>query len=138
MRRLASLSLLLALSARAQEKLVESIEVHVVNVDVVVTDRAGNRVPGLTKNDFELFENGKPQSITNFYEVRPDEVDAPHMTSLTPAGPVASDTPSPEARARHIVVFIDDYSVEPRTRAQLLASLHKFVAQELREGVEAT
>ena len=138
MRRLASLSLLLALSAGAQEKLVESIEVHVVNVDVVVTDRAGNRVPGLTKNDFELFENGKPQSITNFYEVRPDEVDAPHMTSLTPAAPVTSDTPPPEARARHIVVFIDDYSVEPRTRVQLLASLHKFVAKELREGDEAT
>src|SRR6266849_894846 len=72
MRRLvAVVSLFLALPFDAQEKLVESIEVHVVNVDVVVTDRAGNPVPGLKREDFELYENGKPQAISNFYEVSP-------------------------------------------------------------------
>ena len=63
------LVLAFAASLAAQEKLVETIEVKVVNVDVVVTDRAGNPVTGLTKNDFVLFENGKPQEITNFYEI---------------------------------------------------------------------
>src|SRR5256885_17256223 len=109
--------LLIALSTAAQEKLVESIEVHVVNVDVVVTDRAGNPVTALKRGDFEVYENGKPQTITNFYEVRPDDIDAPRTTSLAPAQSTATpDTPPPEARARHIVVFIDDYSVEPHTR----------------------
>ena len=50
-------------------KLVESIDVKVINVDVVVTDKKGNAVTGLTKDDFELFENGQPKLITNFYEV---------------------------------------------------------------------
>ena len=47
--------------------------------DVFVTDTDGNPVSGLTVDDFELFENGKPQDITTFravdvpVEVREDE-----------------------------------------------------------------
>jgi hypothetical protein len=44
----------------------EQVEVHVVNVDVSVTDRSGNPVNGLTKHDFEIFEDGKPLKVTNF------------------------------------------------------------------------
>lgn len=132
--------LLVAFSAAAQEKLVESIEVHVVNVDVVVTDRAGNPVTGLKRDDFEIYENGKPQAITNFYEVRPDDVAAPRtkVAGETTVTTEPTAAPPPEARARHIVVFIDDYSVEPHTRLQLLASLAKFVEKEMRDGDEGT
>ena len=42
----------------AQAPLVEKIEVSVVNVDVTVTDRAGKPVRGLTRDDFEIFEDG--------------------------------------------------------------------------------
>ena len=48
----------------------ESIEVRVVNVDVIVRDRAGKPVTGLTKADFEIYENGQKREITNLYEVR--------------------------------------------------------------------
>ncbi|HEX8619473.1 MAG TPA: VWA domain-containing protein [Thermoanaerobaculia bacterium] len=59
-----------ALTASAQDapRAGETIEVSIVNVDVVVTDRAGNRVRGLKKEDFELRENGKVQPISNFAE----------------------------------------------------------------------
>ena len=60
---------LMAVAALALQ-LSESIEVRVVNVDVVVADRDGKPVTGLTKDDFEIFEDKKPQVITNFYEVR--------------------------------------------------------------------
>src|SRR6266480_2920123 len=46
----------------------ETIEVSIVNVDLFVTDKAGNRVHGLTKDDFEIFENGVRQPISNFAE----------------------------------------------------------------------
>ncbi|MFP5245761.1 MAG: hypothetical protein ACLGH0_03620, partial [Thermoanaerobaculia bacterium] len=36
----------------------ETIEVSIINLDVVVTDKQGNRVRGLTSNDFEVYENG--------------------------------------------------------------------------------
>src|ERR1051326_1405737 len=115
--RRAMLLLMLAFSISAQEKLVESIEVHVVNVDVVVTDRAGNPVPNLKRDDFELYENGKPQTITNFYEVRPDDLDVPRTAAA--GAPAHEEAPPPEARARHIVIFIDDYPHERATAAGL-------------------
>src|ERR1043166_513678 len=46
----------------------ESVEVSIVNVDAVVVDKQGNRVQGLRRDDFEIFENGVLQPITNFAE----------------------------------------------------------------------
>ncbi len=43
--------------------------VETVVVDVVVTDRDGRPVPGLTADDFEIFENGRPQTISAFTPV---------------------------------------------------------------------
>jgi len=43
-----------------------------VNIDVVVTDANGKRVTGLTANDFEIREGGKPRPIAEFAEYRPD------------------------------------------------------------------
>jgi VWFA-related protein len=45
------------------------INVQITNLDVVVTDSKGNRVTGLTKDDFEILEDGKKQEISNISEV---------------------------------------------------------------------
>lgn len=44
--------------------------VNAVLVDVVVTGAEGEPVQGLRKEEFEVFENGKPQAIGNFEEHR--------------------------------------------------------------------
>jgi VWFA-related protein len=41
-------------------------EVNYVDVDATVTDQQGNFVRGLTKDDFEVFEDGKPQKVEMF------------------------------------------------------------------------
>jgi Ca-activated chloride channel homolog len=43
-----------------------SVNVRLVNVFVNVTDKEGAPVPGLTKDDFALSENGQPQKIAVF------------------------------------------------------------------------
>lgn len=43
-----------------------SVEVPVVQVDVVVTDNRGNYVTGLKKENFRILEDKVPQQITNF------------------------------------------------------------------------
>ena len=129
----------LAASLAAQQKIVETIEVKVVNVDVVVTDRAGNPVRGLTKDDFELFENRQPQTITNFYEVAPSGGQAPSPvvsvaqppTTSTPAAPVV-----PDIRARRFVVLLDNYSLEPLQRNSVLTALRKFINANMRTNDE--
>ena len=54
------------------------VEVTYVDVDVVVTDEQGRFVTGLTRDDFEVFEDGKAQKIDTFTLVnvpvaKPDE-----------------------------------------------------------------
>src|SRR5436309_13396848 len=60
------LSSAVAFGQTALPPLTAQVEVHVVNVDVSVTDSHSRPVPGLTKDDFEVFEDGVPQKITNF------------------------------------------------------------------------
>ncbi len=43
-----------------------SVEVPVVQVDVVVTDNRGNYITGLKKENFRVLEDKVPQQITNF------------------------------------------------------------------------
>ncbi len=43
-------------------------KVPVVLVDIIVTDNHGNPVAGLTKTDFQLLEDGKPQTIASLEE----------------------------------------------------------------------
>ena len=44
-------------------------EAVIVLVPAVVTDKSGNHIHSLTKKDFKVLENGKPQKITTFEEV---------------------------------------------------------------------
>ncbi len=126
------LLLLLAAAAPAQ-KLAESIEVHVINVDVIVTDKAGNHVRGLTKNDFELFENGKAQTISNFYEVAAEPVNV----QATPEAAITT-RPTDEARSRRFILFIDNDSIDPFRRNSVFDSLERFTERELRPGDQVT
>ena len=43
-----------------------TVSVNVVDVDVTVRDAQGNFVSGLSAEDFEVFEDGKPQKIETF------------------------------------------------------------------------
>src|SRR5437016_2580342 len=127
-------ALLLAANALGQRKLVETIEVHVVNVDVVVTDREGNRVRGLTKDDFELYEDKRPQTITNFYEAR-DDVRPPAAQA---PGSAAAPAPPEQRQHRRFAFFVDNDSLHPTVRKEVIASLHKFVDANFRPGDEAS
>jgi VWFA-related protein len=138
--RLLQISVIAALIAApvvAQQKLVESIEVRVVNVDVVVSDRSGHPITGLTRDDFQLFENGRSQAITNFYEVRPEALPLePSSSAPTAAQPAPAAAVPEEARARRFILFVDNYSIHPFKRDQILKSLEKFVDEQLRPDDE--
>jgi len=51
-------------------KLVVRISVELVQVDAIVTDSKGRHVTDLQASDFEIFEDGRRQELTNFaYEL---------------------------------------------------------------------
>lgn len=102
----------------------EQIEVRVVNVEVVVTDKQNNRVQGLKPGDFRLKVDGKAVPVEYFNEVRGGQaiaLDAQEAQSAAVQG-LPSLAPG-SAVGTSYLVFIDDYfSVGPR-RDEVLRQL---------------
>lgn len=105
--------LLVPLALPAQEETFgEVIDVRVVNVEAVVTDRKGDRVSGLEAGDFRLLVDGVEVPIDYFTEVADGmALPAPQPVSDSaeegaPAAPVASVPAGPVGRS--FLVFIDD------------------------------
>ena len=49
-----------------EDRFALSIDIEVINVDVVVTDRNDNPISGLLKEDFRIFVDDEEQPVTNF------------------------------------------------------------------------
>src|SRR5881397_1831383 len=107
----------------------ETVEVNVVNVDVFVTDKNGNRVTGLKKGDFDLLEDGKAVAVSNFVEItpagKPAAREAPPAAPPAPGTPVAAapvaaspaaEAPADPQRQLSLVVFVDNLHIRPPNR----------------------
>lgn len=128
------LALLLLQSQQTAPTFLETLEVRITNVDVVVTDHRGNAVRGLRREDFAVLESGKRQAITNFAEYGGSKGVAEAVA--TPAAPAAapdSDTPP----RRKFLFYIDEMSLTDANRAQLVKSATDLVRGEMRPGDEA-
>ena len=120
-------------------KLTESIDVRVINVDVVVTDRKGNPVTGLTKDDFEIYENGTLKPISNFYEVnnaKNEPVPLP-AAAFAPVSVKPHIADIPENQKRRIIIYIDNLSMAPFNRNRVFKNMKEFITQVMRPGDEA-
>jgi VWFA-related protein len=123
-------ALLLAPSLIAQVPYIETFEVHLHNLDVVVTDAKGNPVRGLTKNDFVVLENGTPQPITNFSLYDTSAAIASSGGNAAAATETSEATPPPP---RHFVFFIDEIEVQKNARNRLYKHVQEFV-EAMRDG----
>ncbi|HKO55487.1 MAG TPA: VWA domain-containing protein [Thermoanaerobaculia bacterium] len=146
----AAVAALTILPTRAQQapanppldKLVENIDVRVISVDVVVTDKRGNVIKGLTKDDFEILENNRLVPITNFYEVEGTKVkspDIPQEPEPQPAAGVAVPARQelPDNLKRRIIFYIDNLSLAPFNRNRVFSQMKEFVKNVMRPGDEA-
>ena len=53
-------------SGKADESFTLSVEIELVNLDVVVADKRGNFIPNLTQKNFRVYEDKIEQQVTNF------------------------------------------------------------------------
>lgn len=102
-------------------------EITYVDLDVTVTDQQGNLVSNLTRDDFDVFEDGKPQKIEMFSYVeiqteRPDRF-------LVANRPVASDVRSNRRGfdGRVYLIVLDDLDISPIRTATVKRSAREFV-----------
>lgn len=105
------------------------VEVTVTNVDVVVTDKKGNRVTGLKPENFAIYENGVLQKLTNFYEVQgmeiyiaaPDEEKEKLVISPQPL-----PKKSPQFHNK-IIFYFDNWQLHPLNRNWSIKKLESFI-----------
>jgi VWFA-related protein len=113
---LAVLLLLAAALAVAQEPapdrtFSDTVDVRLAEVEVLVSDRDGKPVPGLTREDFRVLEDGQPVEVT-------------HLSS-TDLQPLV------------VAVFIDDASLSGPSRAVAYRGLRTFLNAALKPGDRA-
>ena len=119
-----------ALFAQNETFFSEVLEIRVTNVDVIVTGRDGKPVTGLTRDDFELYENGVRKEISNFLEMRGGPMAT--LTEVPPGTAVAPVPASEDIRRRDITIFVDNAVLHPHRRNQILPRLSEFVTNNVR------
>ena len=120
-----------AAQTQAPPSVTFQVEVNYVDVDAIVTDEQGNFVSGLTREDFEVFEDGKPQKVEMFSYVELP-VERPDRFAVLDR-PVTHDVRS-NARpfdGRVYVMVLDDVDISPLRTSIVKKSAREFVERHL-------
>jgi VWFA-related protein len=101
-----------------------------VRLDVLVLDREGRPVTGLSRDDFEVVEDGRTQAITGFEPVvvrgnRPARTEPPRLSPSRLRAP---------SEGRCIYLYIDDIHVRPSSLPRMREAIRRFLETDAREG----
>ena len=121
--------------AAANSASVIKTNVNEVLVPVVVRDSQGHPVENLKKEDFQVFDDGKPQSLTGFMVLKRG-VDTPGPAATVPApAPVpngSSVAPQVASMGQRFVVFLfDDLNLSSSDLAQAQKAATKVLETSL-------
>ena len=112
-------------------------ETEIVLVNVIVRDKSGNPVRNLTKDDFTVLEDNKPQAVQSFDFEQTDmtSVAAPAQAVLAApksAVPVTQPAQKVDLRDRRLVVlFFDLTSMQPDDIDRAVEAGRKFVNTQM-------
>ena len=140
---LALMAVLCAVSpslAQTQSDDVVRITTNLVQIDVVVTKNR-KQVKDLKAEDFEIFEDGRPQVITSFAYVSnvtnyAGAVAGPGATTSTkdPNAPVEPNTPPSipaDIPRRRIALVVDDFGLSAQSMADVQRQLRKLIDKQM-------
>src|SRR3954468_5312490 len=106
-------------------------QVEYVEVDALVTDAQGQFVRGLTKDDFQVFEDGKRQTIATFslVDIPVERADRPLFASR----PIDPDVRSNERPfdGRVYVAILDDLHTEALRSQRVKLAVRQFIERNL-------
>ncbi len=119
-------------------------EAKLVDVGVAVRDGHGRAIPGLKRDDFRIYDDGKERKIAAFSENRAgSEVLEPRSAAAAPENaavtvtPAASGTPAP---TRFLAMFFDDvnatYGEEAGDFQRAQAAASRFVKGSMHPGTQ--
>jgi VWFA-related protein len=105
-------------------------ETTLVEADLTVRDSQGRTIPNLHASDFQVFDNGKPQVITAFSELRSDGKPA----TSAPAAPTEKMPPAeiPPPAPKYVTFFLDDSHLSSPAMLFVERAAHAFIAKGLK------
>ena len=102
------------------------VEVNYVEVDAVVTDAQGMPITNLTKNDFEIYEDGKKQDVATFslVNIPIERAERPLFASA----PVEADVQSNDhVEGRIYLIVLDDVHTDFTRTPRVKAAATRFI-----------
>ncbi len=107
----------------------QEIEVRLAEIEVMVSDRQGEPVAGLTRDDFRVFQDGREVELTHFRAVAGGrrasageaELEADASSATAPAA-------VPDA-GLHLVIYVDRGYLEPGDLRDVQSALRSFLRQ---------
>ncbi len=127
-----------------QKEDVVRISVNLVQVDAVVTDDDGKQVTNLSPEDFEIYEDDKPQPIVNFSYISKSSITPPasKTAATASASKIAAPPPPPapptrlrpDQVRRAIALVVDDLGLSFESSHYVRDALRKFVDTQMQPG----
>ena len=115
----------------AQNDAVFRATTQLVRIDVAAEDKDGKPILGLTKDDFELFVNGKRQEIATFS----GETVEPPAPVVLPRGTFSNRQAATEVKQGRYTVFLLDWK---NTNWQLMSFAHQQLVKALSQLPEGS
>ena len=105
--------------------------INFVRVDIIVTDDDGNPVTDLTIDDFEIFEDGEPQTIETFEQflITPAVALDEPVRAIRNAFDEEREAARPDVRL--FAIFLDDYHVRHGSSLRVKEPLIEFIRTQL-------
>jgi len=110
------------------------VDINFVEIPAVVVDRQGRFVEGLRQEDFEIFEDRKPQAIAAFSVVEKGTDRAGARLFLKQAAEPDVQTNAVPFDGRLYVLLMDDLHVEASNSARTRQFARTFVESQIGEG----
>jgi VWFA-related protein len=119
-------------SADDEGKIEFHTETILVQVPIVVTDKAGSHVHGLTKENFRILENGKEQKVATFEEIVSTNTKLPVVTPKP--GEFTNLTLSEQTPRAVTVIVLDTVNTPYLDQSTGRRELVKYLASSLDSG----
>lgn len=112
-------------------------EVEVITIDAVVLDGHGRPVAGLTREEFRVFEDGRPREVVSF---------EPYDRDATPGGQdegqappvIATNERGTELHGRAFALLLDDVFTPLQSAADVRQAAESFLRNSVGPGDEVT
>ncbi len=111
------------------------VQANLVDVRVVVRDSKGEPVASLQQSDFQIFDNGKPQTISAFSVENSSRAAASVAAAeSTPPAVAANPAPAPAKAAlprRYVALFFDDLNMPMGDLVPARKAAQDFISKNL-------